>query len=59
MSSLNAVGYLTPLPLPMSPTRCALVGMNTSTKVVSELLLVLFKRPPKRGTVDVGVKVNV
>ena len=54
LSSLNCVGNRTPRPLPMSPTRSALVGANTSTNVVSVLLLPVFFLPPKRGIVAVG-----
>ena len=48
--SLNAVGYLTPLPLPMSPMRSECTGANTSTSSLELPLLVLLIIPPNLGT---------
>ena len=50
-SSLNWVGYLTPRPLPISPTRIECVGANTSTNLSVLLLLSSFIVPPNRGKV--------
>ena len=50
LSSLNMVGYLTPRPLPMSPTLREWVGANTSTKSLALLLFVLLSTPPNLGT---------
>ena len=50
-SSLNSVGYLTPRPPPISPTRRALVGAKTSTSSLELLELISFNLPPNLGIV--------